>query len=214
EVTAAPSGHYQHSHAVGQIEKMIVFNLALQADGVQIHVQGVTHLLLHALVAAVQQHVKGPAAAANHNLFSIDFEQTVALLRELAGYLAYPKMDRLAIALAVMGPETENRPIEILSAEFRRPPQTRILDMKLRIPVRRKSNLFGLPCRQLHILGEMDLLDANFQRAFDGPVTAVPGDGVNYEISRVERLRVDLGVYKRMAYGDRTGSGKIGFAPQ
>src|SRR5215472_7643940 len=59
----------------------------------------------------------------------------------------------------------------------------------------------------------MDLLDGNFEGTFHGLVAAVPGVGVNREISRIESL-CELSVDKWMTYRYRAAGCEIDFAPQ
>ena len=56
-VTAAPAEHDQDSLLVGEMEEGVGFELALEADGVEVHIADQAELVLQAGFIGAQQHV-------------------------------------------------------------------------------------------------------------------------------------------------------------
>ena len=73
-VAAAPAGHDQDAVAVGEIEEVVVLQLALQPDGVEAHVQHVAELVLLPAAVDPHHHVRGPAAPADQDVLAVDAE--------------------------------------------------------------------------------------------------------------------------------------------
>ena len=97
-IAATPAGHDQHAQSVSKREEIVGLDFSFEADGVQIHIERIFHLLVQALVIAAQQHVEAPTSAANQQLLMIDLEQPVALLGKLAADSTHPELHGLLIA--------------------------------------------------------------------------------------------------------------------
>ena len=59
---------------------MVVLQLALETDGVEVHVADILQLGLLVLRRGCEQHVEGVAGAADENVLSVDAEQAVFLV--------------------------------------------------------------------------------------------------------------------------------------
>src|SRR6202048_5108829 len=74
EIAAAPSGHHENSLLVRQVEKLLRFQLAFQADRVKSHVPNIAKFIPQPLRVLAQHHIGRPAAAAQQDVLAIDME--------------------------------------------------------------------------------------------------------------------------------------------
>ncbi len=74
EIAAAPARHYQNSFVVGDIEELLGFEFAFEADGIESHIAHVAEFVVQALRVLAQHHVGSPAAAADEDVLAVDVE--------------------------------------------------------------------------------------------------------------------------------------------
>ena len=104
-IAAAPAGEHQDAHAVAEFQKMIVFELAFEAHGIEIHVAHVAQFGLLAFGRGAQQHVEGVARAADQDVLAVDVEQAMALGVEFAGDFADAELGVAGVAHLAAGLE-------------------------------------------------------------------------------------------------------------
>ena len=93
-VAAAPAEHHEDALLIGQMEELLGFELAFEADGVEVHVAHHVELVTQALVVGAQQHVLRPACAANQNRLAVYAKQTAAVGGEFRCDLADAEIRR------------------------------------------------------------------------------------------------------------------------
>ena len=86
-VAAAPTCEHEDAHAVAELEEVVVFELAFEAHGVEVHVLDVAELGFLALGRPAQQHVERVAGAADQDVLAVDAEEAMAVV-QLTGDLA------------------------------------------------------------------------------------------------------------------------------
>ena len=125
-VAAAPARHDEDAVAVAQLEEMVVFQLAFEAHGVEVHVADVAQFGFLPLRGGAQEHVEGVAGAAYENVLAVDVEQAMALGVDLGGDLADAELDVARIGDAAVHLEPQIERVEILGAGLRGPPEPRM----------------------------------------------------------------------------------------
>ncbi len=78
-VAAGPPSHDENALLVGQIEKVVRFHGAFEADRVEVQVAQILKLCLQAFGRFAQEHVRRPASAADQDVFAVDAEEAMAL---------------------------------------------------------------------------------------------------------------------------------------
>jgi len=82
-ITAAPPRHHEDAHLIGQIEEVVVFQLAFHAHRVEVEVANVPQLFQLLLRTGAQQQVKAVPGAADQDVLAIDLKHAVVLLVKL-----------------------------------------------------------------------------------------------------------------------------------
>ncbi len=81
-----------------KLQEMIVFQLAFEADGVEVHVAHVAQFRFLPLGRRAQQHVERVAGAAYQNVLAVDVEQAMALGIDFRSHLADAELNARYIA--------------------------------------------------------------------------------------------------------------------
>ena len=66
-IAAAPAREDQNAHAIREVEESIALEFALEANGIEVHVDEVTELSADPFGRGTHEHVGAPAAAANED---------------------------------------------------------------------------------------------------------------------------------------------------
>jgi hypothetical protein len=82
-VAATPPQHHQDALFICEAKEILRLELALQPDGVEIHVANHADLVAQATFICAQQHVLRPAGAANQNRLPVHAKQTASVCRQL-----------------------------------------------------------------------------------------------------------------------------------
>ena len=173
EIAAAPSCHHQDALLVGHLVKFLGLEFAFQPDCVQSHVAHIAELIGEPLRGLAHHHVGRPAAAANQDVLAVDLEPAFQAIRRLlgdfGGDLANAEFRTGEIGKLSVHLERKTQIVQVRRPHLRRPPQPRIAQVELWIPIRREHHVFRLSRRQFHGLGEFYVLgvsDPAFQRPF------------------------------------------------
>src|SRR4029077_18621814 len=126
EIATAPAGHYQNSLMIREIEELLGFEFAFEADRVQPHVAHVTKFVLQALGVFAEHHVGSPAATTDQDVFAVDVEGASARGVHFRSYLANAEVALGMIAGLAIDLKCYGQGIKIRLAHLRGPPQTRI----------------------------------------------------------------------------------------
>src|SRR6202795_4439840 len=81
-IAAAPSCHHEHALLVRQVIEIIGLRFPFEAHGVEVHVANVTKFSLEAFSRLAEEHVGGPAAAANQDFLAVNEKLPIAMLVE------------------------------------------------------------------------------------------------------------------------------------
>src|SRR6266446_10740677 len=77
---ATPAGHDQNSFPIGQVEKVVWLQLALQPNRIQVHVFDISKFVFQSFRSESQKDIGGPAAASNKHISAIDLKDPVILI--------------------------------------------------------------------------------------------------------------------------------------
>jgi hypothetical protein len=155
-VAATPTEHDENSLLVGELEKIIRFQLAFEANGVQVHIAHQAKFVAQALRLLTHQHVLRPPCAADKNRLAIDVKESIALVGEFGSDLPYAELDGFFVGHFPVDCKAQSQVLEMRCAHRIRPPDLRIADLQLRELVRCECD--GL----ILVRGEVDvLLDAD-----------------------------------------------------
>ena len=126
-IAAAPAKHHEDAALIGETEEIVGFELALEADGVEVHVLDEIELVAKPLVVGAQQHILRPACTANQNRFAVHAKQPAAVGGELRRDFANAEVHALFVGDVPVGGEADSEVLEVRLAHLARPPRLWIL---------------------------------------------------------------------------------------
>ena len=164
---AAPARHHHDALAVASLVKMVVHELAFQANGVEVQVADVAQLVVFARGGEAKQHILGPAAAADEDFLAVDVEDAMLLRVQFGGDAADAEIEFLDIGDLPADGEFQPGAIQVLRAQRIGPPELGILDRELRVigGSERGDQAACGPQRQAARHG--DVADRSFERPLD-----------------------------------------------
>jgi hypothetical protein len=136
------------------MKELIGFELAFEANGVQVQIAHQTELVAQAVLIGAQQHILRPAAATNKNAFAVHAEETAAVGREFRGDLAESEVYALLIRGLALNAEAHVEALQMRLAHLARPPGLGIANVQLRKLLGSEDHATVLVRRQLDRLLE------------------------------------------------------------
>ena len=130
--------------SIGEMKELIGFELAFEANGVQVHVAHQAELVAQAVLIGAQQHVLRPAAAANQNALAVHAEETAAVGREFRGDFADAEVHALLVGHLACDAEAHGEALQMRLAHLVRPPELGIVNAQLRELLGREDDCRGL----------------------------------------------------------------------
>jgi hypothetical protein len=182
EIATAPSGHHEDALVVGDVEKLLRLEFALEPDGIQSHVFHVAEFVAQALGGFAKHHVGSPAAAADENIFAVDMKGASA-----GGVYFGSDLANAELRVCLLGHERgikfflaedidverQAQPVQFRLTHLRGPPQARIREDELREVVGSEGDVFAFVSGEFNGLLEGDGIDLTFQRALHGLIGSV-----------------------------------------
>src|SRR5438105_652625 len=126
-----PAAHDEDAEAVGLVPEAIVFVIAFQPQGIEMHVERVSQLRVLPLRLWAQEHVGRPTAATNENATAVDAEKSPALWRRFRRDLTDAETQILQIGHASIFQERQGERVQLGLPELRWPPEARGRETKL-----------------------------------------------------------------------------------
>ena len=114
------------------MEKLFSFELALQADGIQVHVAYHAELVAQAAFIGSQQHILRPAGTPNQDGLAVDAKQPAAIGSKFRGNLANSEFHALLIGLPALRGKAHGQPFEMRLAHLVGPPDSWVANMQRR----------------------------------------------------------------------------------
>src|SRR6185437_14904 len=135
-IAAAPARHHENAHLIGQVEEVLVLQLAFHAHRVEMKVANIFQLLALLFRSGTQQQVKAVAGAPDQDVLAVDLKPAVTLLVEFGCHLANAETTAAGVGNLAVNVRLQVESVETLRTYRRRPPQPRMRKFQLRKSLR------------------------------------------------------------------------------